>query len=108
VAFATQIITTLDATPAQERKAQVYRRKNARSQTVETSLRTFLQQDLQRITSILGPTGIGTAQNILDREVSIVSETNSNSLPISASPRYFDEVRQLVEELDQPQPQVLI
>jgi type II secretion system protein D len=108
VALATQIITTLDATPAQERTAQVYRLKNARAQTVETSLRTFLQQDLQRIMSILGPTGVGTAQNILDREVSIVSETNSNSLLISASPRYFDEVRQLVDELDQPQPQVLI
>ncbi len=108
VALATQIITTLDATPAQERKAQVYRLKNARCQAVETSLRTFLQQDLQRITSVLGPTGIGTAQNILDREVSIVSETNSNSLLISASPRYFEEVRQLVEELDLPQPQVLI
>lgn len=108
VALATQIITTLDATPAQERTAKVYRLKNARSQAVETSLRTFLQQDLQRIMSILGPTGMGTAQNILDREVSIVSETNSNSLLISASPRYFDEVRQLVEELDQPQPQVLI
>ncbi len=108
VDLATQIITTLDGTPAQERTAQVYRLKNARAQTVETSLRTFLQQDLQRITSILGPTGIGTAQNILDREVSIVSETNSNSLLISASPRYFDEVRQLVEELDLPQPQVLI
>jgi type II secretion system protein D len=99
---------TLDGTPAQERKAQVYRLKNARAQTVETSLRTFLQQDLQRIMTILGPTGIGTAQNILDRDVSIVSETNSNSLLISASPRYFEEVRQLVEELDQAQPQVLI
>ncbi|HRZ58546.1 MAG TPA: secretin N-terminal domain-containing protein, partial [Candidatus Paceibacterota bacterium] len=108
VALATQIITTLDSTPAQERTAKVYRLKNARSQAVESSLRTFLQQDLQRIMSILGPTGVGTAQNILDREVSIVSETNSNSLLISASPRYFEEVRELVEELDQPQPQVLI
>lgn len=108
VALATQIITTLDSTPAQERTAKVYRLKNARSQSVESSLRTFLQQDLQRIMSILGPTGVGTAQNILDREVSIVSETNSNSLLISASPRYFEEVRELVEELDQPQPQVLI
>jgi len=108
VALATQIIATLDSTPAQERTAKVYRLKNARSQAVEASLRTFLQQDLQRIMSILGPSGVGTAQNILDREVSIVSETNSNSLLISASPRYFKEVQGLVEELDQPQPQVLI
>ncbi|MBM3880364.1 MAG: hypothetical protein FJ387_11715 [Verrucomicrobia bacterium] len=108
VALASQIVDTLDGTPAQERKAEVYRLKNSRAQSVEVALRTFLQQDLQRIMTILGPTGVGTAQNVLDREVSIVSETNANSLLISASPRYFSEVRSLVEQLDQPQPQVLI
>lgn len=108
VGLASQIIETLDSAPGQERKAEVVRLKNSRAQSVETALRTFLQQDLQRVVSILGPSGIGTAQNILDREVSIVSETNANSLLISASPRYFTEVRQLVEQLDLPQPQVLI
>jgi type II secretion system protein D len=108
VSLAAQIIETLDDAPGQERKAEVVRLKNSRAQSVETALRTFLQQDLQRIVSVLGPTGIGTAQNILDREVSIVSETNANSLLISASPRYFAEVKQLVEQLDLPQPQVLI
>ncbi len=108
VSLAAQIIETLDLAPGQERKAEVIRLKNSRAQSVEVSLRTFLQQDLQRITTILGPNGVGTAQNILDREVSIVSETNANSLLISASPRYFAEVRQLVEQLDLPQPQVLI
>jgi type II secretory pathway component GspD/PulD (secretin) len=108
VNLAAQIIETLDLAPGQERKAEVVRLKNSRAQSVETALRTFLQQDIQRIITVLGPTGIGTAQNILDREVSIVSETNANSLLISASPRYFSEVKQLVEQLDLPQPQVLI
>ena len=108
VDLAAEIIETLDLAPGQERKAEVVRLKNSRAQSVETALRTFLQQDLQRIVTILGPNGVGTAQNILDREVSIVSETNANSLLISASPRYFAEVKQLVEQLDLPQPQVLI
>ena len=108
VELASEIIQTLDATPAQERRTMVYRLKNSQAQPVESALRTFLQQDLQTMMSILGPSGVGTAQNILDREVSIVAETNDNCLLISASPRYFDDIESLVTNLDQPQPQVLI
>ena len=108
VSLASDIISTLDAHPAQERTAKVYRLRNSRAQEMETAMRTFLQQDLNRTISILGQSAAGAAQTILDREVSIVAETVSNSLLISASPRYIGEVEALIEELDQPQPQVLI
>ncbi|RME93287.1 MAG: hypothetical protein D6766_08460, partial [Verrucomicrobia bacterium] len=108
VALASEIIETLDASPAQERQTEVYRLRNTRARDIEAPLRSFLQEDIQRMTSILGPAAVGTVQNILEREVSIVAETNSNTLLISASPRYFDQVRKLIEELDQPQEQVLI
>ena len=108
VSLASDIITTLDAHPAQERTAKVYRLRNSRAQEMETAMRTFLQQDLNRTISILGQSAAGAAQTILDREVSIVAETVSNALLISASPRYIKEVEALIEELDQPQPQVLI
>lgn len=108
VSLASEIIQTLDSHPAQERKAKVYRLRNSRARDMETALRTFLQQDLNRTISILGQSGAGAAQTILDREVSIVAETVSNSLLISSSPRYFSEVEALIEELDQPLPQVLI
>ncbi len=108
VSLASEIIETLDSHPAQERKAKVYRLRNSRAADMETALRTFLQQDLNRTISILGQSGAGAAQTILDREVSIVAETVSNSLLISSSPRYFTEVEALIQELDQPLPQVLI
>ncbi|MCD6339598.1 MAG: hypothetical protein J7M29_09505, partial [Verrucomicrobia bacterium] len=108
VELASKIIETLDSAPAQERKTEVYRLRNSRAQDIEPALRTFLQQDIQQMLTVLGPQAVGTAQNILEREVSIVAEPISNSLLISASPRYFDEVKQLIEQLDQPQPQVLI
>lgn len=108
VALASEIIQTLDASPAQERQTEVYRLRNTRARDIEGPLRSFLQEDLQRMTSILGPAAVGTAQNILEREVSIVAETNSNTLLLSASPRYFEQVHQLIEQLDQPQEQVLI
>ncbi|MBR5606528.1 MAG: hypothetical protein IKW70_08890, partial [Verrucomicrobia bacterium] len=108
VSLASDIISTLDAHPAQERTAKVYRLRNSRAPEMETAMRTFLQQDLNRTISVLGQSAAGAAQTILDREVSIVAETVSNALLISASPRYIKEVEALIEELDQPQPQVLI
>jgi type II secretion system protein D len=48
------------------------------------------------------------AQEILERNATIVAETNSNTLLISATPRFFTELKALVEQLDQPQRQVLI
>src|SRR5439155_837735 len=41
-------------------------------------------------------------------EVAIVAEPVSNTLLLSANPRYFSQIKQLIEKLDQPQPQVLI
>lgn len=108
VSLASEIIETLDSHPAQERTAKVYRLRNSRAEDMETALRTFLQQDLNRTIAILGQSGAGAAQTILDREVSIVAEQVSNSLLISSSPRYFSEVEALIQELDQPLPQVLI
>ena len=51
---------------------------------------------------------MGTAQRLLDEEVAIVAEPVNNALLVSASPRYFEQVEEMITELDQPQKQVLI
>jgi type II secretory pathway component GspD/PulD (secretin) len=68
----------------------------------------FLDQERQRVTQVLGTDAVGTAQRLLEREVAIVPEQVSNTLLLSASPRYFDQIHEIIEELDQPQSQVLI
>jgi type II secretion system protein D len=108
IALASEIITALDASEGMERKTQVYRLKNAQAVEVQTALRSFLDQDRQRITQVLGQDAMGTAQRLLEREVAIVAEPVSNTLLLSANPRYFEQVNALIKELDQPQPQVLI
>jgi general secretion pathway protein D len=40
--------------------------------------------------------------------VSVVAEPNTNTLIVNAPPEYFEMLRSLVQELDQPTPQVLI
>ena len=108
MSLAEEIIETLDASPVQERHTEVYRLRNAQALEVETALRSFLDQDRQRVLQALGQDALGTAQRMLEREVAIVAEPISNSLLISANPRYFTNIVALVKELDQPLPQVLI
>ncbi|MBP8259165.1 MAG: hypothetical protein KA118_05840, partial [Verrucomicrobia bacterium] len=106
VALAAELINTLDGSPAQERKSEVYRLKNSRAREIETALQNFLRRDTQLLSAAVGQQAM--AQEILDREVAIVAETNSNTLLLSASQRYFDQVKTLIEQLDMPQLQVLI
>ena len=108
------LIQELDSHPAQERIFKVYHLRNAQAGDIETALNSFLDQERTRLTGTLGTDGIGAAQRLLEREVAVVSvgsegeSTNSNTLLLSASPRYFETIDEMIRELDQPPPQVLI
>jgi type II secretory pathway component GspD/PulD (secretin) len=108
------VIQELDSCPAQERITRIYRLRNARANDIQTALRTFLDQERERITSTLGQDKLSAAQRLLEHEVAVVAVAaegeieNSNTLLLSASPRYFQTVEKMIEELDQPPPQVLI
>jgi type II secretion system protein D len=108
VELVSQIIESLDASPANERRTEVVRLKNSQAQEVALAIRTFLDQERQRVTQVLGPEAVGTAQRVLEREVAVVAEPVSNTLLVSANPRYFEQIKTLIDELDKPQPQVLI
>ncbi len=102
------VIKELDASPAQERQTKIYRLRNAQAADIQTALRSFLDQERQTISSTLGTDGIGAAHRLLEQEVAIVAEETTNTLLLSASPRYFKTVSKMIDELDQPLPQVLI
>lgn len=108
VLLVSQIIESLDASPANERKTEVIRLKNSVAADVATAIRTFLDQERQRITQVLGTAAIGTTQRVLDHEIAVVAEQGSNTLLVSANPRYFEQIRALIDELDTAQPQVQI
>jgi type II secretion system protein D len=44
----------------------------------------------------------------IERQVVVVAEPVSNSLIVAATPKYFDEIKRLVEDLDKRPPMVLI
>jgi len=102
------IVKELDSSPAQERMTEVYHLRNAQAADVQTTIRSFLDQERTRLTTALGTNGLGAAQRLLEQDVAIVAEATTNTLLISASPRYFDTIFGMIRELDAPPPQVLI
>jgi len=108
VALCSQVIEQLDSAPAQEREMRVYHPRNASPEDIETALTSFLDQEAATVTSTLGAEAAGSTERLLEREVSVVAEPTSGTLLLSASPRYFETLMKMVEELDKAPPQVLI
>jgi type II secretion system protein D len=117
VGLAAEIIEALDSTPAQEHRTEVYRLKNSLATNVVTALTAFLDQERKGLINVAEQadagtnavsTVVGNLQQQFEREVAIVAEPVSNTLLLSASPRYFDKFKALIEQLDQPMSQVLI
>jgi type II secretion system protein D len=83
---------------------RVYRVKNVAASDLATSLQTFLNNSL----TVLNTASQSNPFQVINRDVIVVAEPISNSLLISATPRYYDEVIKLVEQLDIQPPQVTI
>ncbi len=99
------ILLRLDDSDSQERKSTVYRLKNAPAVDVAVAINEFLRSERQ--VQLAAPGAISPFQQI-ESEVVVVPEPVSNSLIVSATPRYYDEIVRIVEDLDAQPPQVLI
>lgn len=104
----TKVVTELDAIVATERERFIYRLKNADAQTVQDTLVKYFQSEADRLRQTLGPDMGGSAAGLLEREVTVVGDTKSNTVLVSASPRQIEFVRDMIQELDAAPPQVLI
>jgi type II secretion system protein D len=99
------ILLRLDEGDIRERITVVYRLQNSPALDVAAAINEFLTSE--RAVQTL-PQGEATPFEQIEREVVVVPEPVSNSLIVSASPRYFEEIRKIVEKLDERPPMVLI
>ena len=99
------LIRRLDQDGAQDRMNKVFRLKNAPALDVAQAVNEFLRSE--RIVQQAAP-GRQNAFQQIESEVVVVPEPVGNSLIISATPRFYDEIVELVQELDEQPPQVLI
>lgn len=99
------ILARLDVADLATRITTVYRLHNAPALDVATAINNLL--DRQRDLNQAAPELVTPYQQI-EREVLIEPEQVTNSLIVSATPRYFEEIKKIVTELDRRPPMVAI
>ncbi|MCH5375089.1 MAG: hypothetical protein JJ992_14030, partial [Planctomycetes bacterium] len=99
------LLLRLDEDDAVERMNTVYRLKNSPALDVAEAINELLRS--RRVIEQAAP-GILSPFEQVEREVIVVPEPVSNSLIISATPRYYEEVLRVVEDLDKQPAQVMI
>jgi general secretion pathway protein D len=99
------ILFTLDESDIRQRETSVYQLENSFSTDVATAINTFLQS--QRNLAQLDPDLISNVE-LLEQEIIVVDEPATNSLIISVTRRYNDQIMELVRTLDKPPGQVNI
>ena len=101
LAIAEAILLRLDDNDARRRKNVVYRLKNAPASDVSNAINQFLTKQQQ------SPEILSTIEQI-ENEAVVVPEPVSNTLIVSATPRFYDEIKALVEQLDKRPSMVMI
>lgn len=103
-----EVVSELDQKTGANREELVHELRNARAEDVAEALTDFLTQEQERLLRTLGPERAGSIIQQLEREVSVVGVNESNTLLISASPRYVERIKAIIDELDRSPPQVLV
>ncbi len=106
-----QLITELDQPADLGRLVKTYQVQNVDAQALAQTITTILQQQ-RRPTGFLffalaGDTQrLGPLQNLQD--VTVTADERTNTIVVTAPPAAFSAIERLIEQLDQPQPQVFI
>lgn len=99
------VLLRLDATDSRNRVIRVVRLHNSDAVTIAEAMNTFLQN--RRDLLSLDPDRISTSQ-LLAQEYVVTAESITNSLVISATPEYLEEILELAEQLDKEPSQVVM
>jgi type II secretion system protein D len=105
LAIVEAILLRLDGSDTRDRKIEVYRLNNAPAEQVAEAINEWLQskQDAEEAADL----AVSPFEQI-DRDVIVVPELVSNSLIISATDEYMAKIRDLVRQLDERPPMVMI
>ncbi|MEO8269213.1 MAG: secretin N-terminal domain-containing protein, partial [Aureliella sp.] len=99
------LVIRLDESDTMQRKSTVYQLKNSPAVDVALAVNEFLRSK-RGVENIAAQSSNPFAQ--IEKEVVVVPEPVQNKLILSATPRYYEEVSRLIEQLDQQPPQVMI
>jgi len=99
------LLISLDREDQQSRKQTVYALKSMEAENVALAVNQYIKD---RRTIQQAAPGVVSQYQQIESEIIVVPEAVSNSLIVSATPRYFDEIIKVIEDLDKSPPQVVI
>ena len=110
------LLLRLDEDNAKERTIEVIWLRNSSATDVATAITSMVTQQRTFLQQIQAPQGLagqvqGQIYSVIertDREVYVVPEANTNSILVSAMPRYMPMIRQIVDRLDRQQPMIAV
>ncbi|MEM7476437.1 MAG: secretin N-terminal domain-containing protein [Planctomycetota bacterium] len=102
------LILRLDEEGVENRRTDVIWLRNARAEDIANALNSFLQTQRQAVQQQLLTGGYISIYEQVDREVFVVAESATNSLILSATPRYYDTIMEVITRLDRRPPMVHI
>lgn len=100
-----ELILQLDTQPIRERKTYVYSPRYNTAQSLATSLKEFNDTEQQRLEQLSEEI---SSQRRRERDITAIANEESNTVVLSYDPRFEKDVLDVVKELDQPPPQVMI
>jgi general secretion pathway protein D len=99
------LIFRLDDSDIRQRQTTIIRLKNAPAADIATAIDSFLTSQIDLLED---KDNLISAFELVEREVIVQAEPYTNSLLISATSRYFEQIREMVLTLDQELQQVVI
>lgn len=94
------LLLRLDEAELGNRKTTVYRLANTQASLVAASITDLLNNQRQILSQRQQQFNLLSAYEQVDSEVFVVAEDGSNSIIISATPRFYDEIITVIESLD--------
>ncbi len=102
------LLLRLDQSGISDRTTEVVWLRNSNAQDLATAITNLITQQRQIINqTLLTNQAIGPFEQI-DREVLVVAEPTTNSLIVSATPRFSKQIRAVIERLDRRPPLVMV
>ncbi|GHT20752.1 hypothetical protein FACS189419_00450 [Planctomycetales bacterium] len=99
------LVFSLDREDKQSRKETVYELKSMKAKDVAFAINEYIMS--RRAIQNAAP-GVVSQYQQIESEVIIIPEVTSNSLIVSATPKYYDEIVNLIKEIDKSPPQVQV
>lgn len=105
IEMAEDLIRMLDSQDIDERIQEVYRPRNIPAGAMAANLTQFVEAENQLLQDIDDQS---SARRRAEKQISVVGDEDTNVLLVGTSPRYYDDVAELIRQIDRPEPQVMI